>query len=291
MLGIEFQQKPEALNEATTRLRYIDRLFFECLGWERGDCVTERFHSGEYSDYEFLAPRLQLIVEAKKQGNYLQLPMGVTSLEYSLPTISKDFPAIGSAVKQVAGYCQDRGAMFACVTNGHQIIVFVAIRFGTSPLDGRALVFPSLDFMYENFLELWNALSKKGVEEKYLEKRLLGITVQPLPRKLSASITNYPGTKLRNPFQADLRIVSELVIEDVTLAPELVTQFLAECYSQSGALSEYALQNCTILQARYEALFGEDGIDLTLSLRKIERVLSFTPWSGSSAQNVGARSS
>jgi len=28
-------------NEATTRLHLIDRLLFECLGWDREDCIAE----------------------------------------------------------------------------------------------------------------------------------------------------------------------------------------------------------------------------------------------------------
>ena len=33
-------------NEATTRLQLIDRIVFECLGWDRGDCTCERKEEG-----------------------------------------------------------------------------------------------------------------------------------------------------------------------------------------------------------------------------------------------------
>jgi hypothetical protein len=264
LMTSDFAREGSQLNEATTRLRYIDRLFFDCLGWEKTDCVAEQFHSGEYADYEFLAPRLQLIVEAKREGNYFQLPAGIKSLAYSIKTLIKDFPELGEAIKQVAKYCQDRGAVLAAVANGHQIVVFMAIRIGEAWSDGQALVFPSIEFMNDNFLELWNSLSKAGVEERRLERRLYGSFATPLPPKLRVSIQDYPGTKSRNPFQADLRALSELVIEDWSLAPENETKFLTECYSSSGALSEYALQSRAILQARYEALFSENNVDLTV---------------------------
>jgi len=68
-------------------------------------------------------------------------------------------------------------------------------------------------------------------------------------------LDNYPGTKARNRFQTDLKIVSELVLEDVVNAQELETTFLKECYIESGTLSEYSMISRDILQARYAALF------------------------------------
>jgi hypothetical protein len=93
--------------------------------------------------------------------------------------------------------------------------------------------------MLEHFLELWQALSKPGIEEKRLLSRLIGDIVPKLPQKLSATLTTYPGVKSRNVFQANLQILSELVIEDILHSNELRKQFLEECYSQSGALSQY----------------------------------------------------
>lgn len=62
-------------NEATTRLHLIDRLLFECLGWDRNDVTAEEAHNGQYADYTLHAPRRILIVEAKKEGVYFDLPL------------------------------------------------------------------------------------------------------------------------------------------------------------------------------------------------------------------------
>lgn len=70
------------------------------------------------------------------------------------------------------------------VTNGHQIVAFVATRSdGLPPLEGKALVFTSLDSMLANFHELWQALSKPGVEEKHLLSRLIGGILPDIPPK------------------------------------------------------------------------------------------------------------
>lgn len=247
-------------NEASTRFHLIDILFFECLGWSKEDMVPEESHDGEFADYTFLVPRRILIVEAKREHDYFELPAGKTKLEYSIAGLMRDNPRLKKALEQVAGYCQSRGVPYAAVCNGHQIVAFIATRSdGQPPLDGRAVVFPSLPFMATHFLDLWQALSKAGIEEKRLYDRLIGTAIPQLPPKLSATITGYPGTKGRNLFQADLQVVSELVLEDVARAPDLEDRFLEECYSQSGALSQYSLVSKAILQARYAALFESDA--------------------------------
>ncbi len=254
-LRLWYRENAASRNEATTRLLLIDRLFFECLGWSKSDVALEEPHGREYADYVFSTFRPVLIVEAKKESNYFELPAGQKKIEYSITTLTRDFPNVRAAVDQVAGYCQSRGVPFAVVSNGHQVIAFVATRSdGNSPLDGRALVFESLDQMADHFLDLWQALSRPGVEERKLLYRLIG-AVPLLPPKLSATIPSYPGLKKRNLVQTDLQILSEIVIEDVIRSPDLEPEFLRQCYCQSGALSQFALTSKDILAARYSALF------------------------------------
>jgi len=247
-------------NEATTRLYLIDTLFFECLGWDKDDVVTEEYSANERVDYIFSAPRRILIVEAKREGNYFELPAGNGRIECSIPVLSRDYPNVKAALDQVTHYCQTRGVPFGVVCNGHQIISLVASRSdGLEPLKGKALVFSSLNFMLENFLQLWQILSKPGIEEKNLQTKLVGAITQSIPAKLSVSIPDYPGVKNRNVFQTDLQVVSELVLEDITRHRELETRFLAECYCQSGALSQHALISKHMMEAKYAALFDSNS--------------------------------
>jgi len=243
-------------NEATTRLTMIDRIFFECLAWPRDSAIAEEPHGREYADYAFHHPRRVLIVEAKREGDYFELPAGQENLEYSLCSLLRDYPNLKAAIEQAAGYAQSRGTPFAVVTNGHQIVAFVATRSdGIPPLEGTALVFPSLSFMLKHFLDLWQVLSAPGVRQQRLHARLVGAGTLELPPKLSASIPGYPGLKRRNIFQTDLQVLSELVLEDISRSPDLEDQFLEECYYQSGTLSQHSLTSKAILSARYEAMF------------------------------------
>lgn len=255
-----YDVSPRTRNEATTRLQLIDRLFVECLGWSREDITTEEPHGGDYADYTFRCPRPMLIVEAKKEGDYFDLPIERVRLEYSLASLARDFPSLKSALHQVAGYAQQRGVLFAAVSNGRQVVSFVATRTdGIAPLEGRSLVFPSLRFMLAHFVELWNNLSPGAIQKRRLYERLVGGPSQDVSPKLSETIKGYPGLKSRNIFQADLQVLSELVLEDIISSPGLEDHFLQECYCQSGALSQHALIAKTLLKARYAALFDDGG--------------------------------
>lgn len=204
-----YSSKAGSRNESTTRLQMIDRLLFEYLGWSKDDAVCEEPHGGDFADYTLSAPRRILIVEAKKEGDYFELPAEKPRLEYALSSLTRDFESLRKAIQQCAGYCQTRGVPFAVVTNGHQMVAFIATRSdGLPPLEGKALVFTSLDSMLANFHDFWQALSKPGVEEKHLLSRLIGGILPDIPPKLSTSIALYPGVKARNPFQRICKLLA-----------------------------------------------------------------------------------
>ena len=255
-----FSEHKQALNEATTRAHLIDRLIFECLSWPRDSVNMEDAHDGEYSDYTLSTRRPAVIIEAKKEGIYFQVPIGQKRRMYKISTLLHGNPNLKKAMGQVAGYCQSRGVPLAVVCNGHQLVAFVAVRSdGIPPMEGQALVFNSLETMEEDFLTLWQYLSLPGVEENTLLYSLLGDREPNLPPKLSATISNYPGTKSRNKAQTDLQTVGDLILEGVTKNRDLEPLFLKECYSKSGALSHYALVSKQILEARYAALLHSDA--------------------------------
>ena len=132
------------------------------------------------------------------------------------------------------------------------------------PLEGRAIVFSSLADMHARFNDFWNALSKPGVENYFLHG-LLKTEAVPPPEKLSRRIgLDYPGFKMRNSIQNELKILGELFLEDITKSPTLEEAFLKECYCPSGALSQYALISRQILESRYSILFQKEIGDTTI---------------------------
>lgn len=247
------------INEDTTRFRYIDNLLTDCFNWLPTDIVTEESHEGKYLDYTISLFRPVAIVEAKKSGDYFTLPIGNKKIYVPLKTIIKDNPNTKVAIDQVSGYCHRKGIQVGVVTNGWQIVAFLANRHDSiAPMDGDCLALSSIDQIESNFQEVWNCLSKTGFENNYLIKKLLGERVQQLPSKLSSTISGYPGIKNRNPFQAELEIISDLVLEDVIKDKSIEKEFLQECYCKSGALSNYSLVSKEILSSRYNFLFEDN---------------------------------
>lgn len=135
-------------NEATTRLHLIDRLLFECLGWNREDCIAEEQYEGQYTDYSLGSPSRKLVVEAKKEGLHFELPAGFDKLRCRLRTLLELDSNTNAAIRQAVDYCQKRGIPIGAVCNGRQLIAFIGSRQdGVAPLDGHALVFSSLAVM------------------------------------------------------------------------------------------------------------------------------------------------
>lgn len=252
-------------NEADTRFRFIDKILTECLNWEPKDINNEDVKDNHYADYKLNLFRPIAVWEAKRTGNYFELPVGIKKLILPLKSICKDNPEIKNALLQVSGYCHERGIQIGVVANGWQIIAFIANRSDSvAPLEGDGLVIPSLEVFIANYKEIWNCLSKNGFQEDYLTKKLMGGNKEQLPPKLSSTISDYPGIKNRNPFQVELEILSDLVLEDVIKDKSIEKDFLSNCYCKSGSLSQYSVLSKQILSTRYNYLFESNDKKATL---------------------------
>ncbi len=247
-----------ARNEATTRMHLIDRLFFECLCWPREECVAEEPHGGTYADYIF-GSTVKLLVEAKREDAYFELPAGFDRRTLQIKTLIEDDATL-KALTQAIGYCRERSIPVGVISNGAQLIAFIGSRVdGVPSLDGRAVVYTSLDDIRANFRHVWDRLSKPGLESFTLYSELQGQTQTPPPEKLSRRLSNYPGFKNRNNLAIELSTLGGLVLEDIIHDPRLEAEFLEQTFCSSGALSQYALVSKEILKTRYSAFFGQEA--------------------------------
>ena len=100
---------PSGRNEATTRLQLIDRILFEALEWGRGDCIAEDHLDNQYTDYSLGNPMKVLVVEAKREGRYFDLPAGPSNTSGRIQSLIGGNPELEAALTQTAGYCMNRG--------------------------------------------------------------------------------------------------------------------------------------------------------------------------------------
>ncbi|MEV4130685.1 hypothetical protein AB0J72_00795 [Dactylosporangium sp. NPDC049742] len=253
-IGRELEAAP--LNEATTRIRLIDRLLTDCLDWRPGDITAEDRFDGRIADYVIGSPNPQMVVEAKREGVHFNIPAGLVGRRsIDLPTLRED-ATTDSAIRQVLGYCHERGVPIAVLCNGHQIIAFYASRQdGVRPLEGRALMFSSVTEMVDEFGVLWNNLSREGIALRHLQRLLLGRNPRPLaPGKMSDQIRRYRTLRERTELETDLKILGELFLQDLGTSGDVKEDFIRNCYCETGALSQYAAVSKEILRSRYVSL-------------------------------------
>ncbi|WP_162907210.1 AAA family ATPase [Allorhizocola rhizosphaerae] len=246
----------DSLNEATTRHRIIDRLLHDCLDWSPSSVTAEHYEDGEYADYVLGAPTPEVVVEAKREGVHFTLPAGLAGRRSVDLRSLRDDPLCDKAVRQVLRYCQDRGVPIAVLTNGRQLVAFYASRQdGVPPLNGRALLFSSLDEMLADFDSLWNNLSREGIGLKTLQRHLLGKSPRALPPpKPSDQIQGYKTLRIRTHLETDLKQLGELFLQDLGRSRSISADFIKNCYCATGALSQYSAVSKEILRSRYAAL-------------------------------------
>lgn len=246
-------------NEATTRLHFIDKFLTKCLGWPRTPTKfrVETHTDGEFSDYVLGEPEA-VIWEAKRAGAYFDFPADSDQrLVVPIQEIFRISKTAEEAMRQAQSYCNDSGVEFAVVSNGHQIIAFIAVRLGHSWLKGKALVLRNIDRICVEFPTIWQCLSPDGIFEKRLLSLLTSGTTKSIPRKLSSDLIHFPTFRYASELQANLRSLGELLLQDVVGVDSVRKQFYQECYCDTGALSRDTLINVQLLRARYAALFSK----------------------------------
>ena len=135
------------------------------------------------------------------------------------------------------------------------MIAFIAQRIGASWLAGKALVCRDLAHLQDEFPLFWQCLSPDGLFERRLASLLGNRQASNIPSKLSTRLLRFPAFRYKNNLQANLRAISELLLEDVVRTEPMKERFYSECYCETGALSRDALVSQRTLSARYNALF------------------------------------
>jgi hypothetical protein len=169
---------PEA-NEATTRVAIIDKVL-AVLGWRDRDVARESpSGAGDFLDYLLLAnEKPWMVVEAKRAGDTFTItPPPRSGSQRASRTvdglIQRGGNQLQAVLKQAATYCNDRGIVLACVTNGTQWMFFRGLGVsGRSWTKGSCFVFSSTDEILAQFPDFWACLSREAADEPWLLERL-----------------------------------------------------------------------------------------------------------------------
>ncbi|WP_312834187.1 hypothetical protein [Comamonas sp.] len=261
----EFSNMGNSINEAQTRFSFIDSFLQDCLDWPKSITEVEVFESEGRTDYELGKPRV-FILEAKATRDAFKIPPKRNRNRLSIQSLIRYDPAVKEAITQAQKYGAQRGVRLVAVSNGPQLIAFMATRDdGISPLEGDAIVFDGYEDLLKHFNVAYDFLSKSGIDERRLASELTSSVKTSLPSKLSSACLNYFDYKYSSIFQENLRNAASLVIEDLGRTAALEKEFLSRCYCESGPLSQYSLVGKNLLAARYAALFPANEVGSRIS--------------------------
>jgi hypothetical protein len=157
----------EAPNESDTRLKVLDRFLFEIVQWKREQVFTEPHTDSGYLDYMITIGerRGAMVIEAKRVG--LLVP---ATKSHDLMQVALSGPVVKplmAGIKQAMVYAMEKGIAVAAVTDGNTWLFFKASRTdGKPPLQGKGILFPSLNSVVENFAKFAELLAPTAVVDR-----------------------------------------------------------------------------------------------------------------------------
>lgn len=229
-------------NESETRCELIDQVL-TAVGWESGSFSREiATGTGDYVDYEVPRTAPILVIEAKRSGTTFALDE--TRLETgrtrALQTLMRNGgQSLRDALKQAAGYCNDRAIPYACVTNGYQWLFFRGLSSETHVWHtGRAIIFPSADELIANFDDFLACIAPHKVASSELPRLLARPTGQEIPRS-TIPLDNLT-LRRKSPPKAVLdirRSIGEQFFAQIHGSDR--AKMLAGCYVEPGGRPEF----------------------------------------------------
>ncbi len=223
----------EDWSEADTRSKWIDFLFFDCLGWHERDVRRESGDNGLRLDYLFSIVVPTLVVEAKKAATSFPLLNSRAPYRVKLKTLRESQPTLRPSLDQAAGYCHLWSTPYAVVTNGRSVITFMGNRDDSLQLwQGNAFVITDLFDEKFNFADLYNLLSKRAVQDKSLSRKLGGRETSITAKSVLATYSNPDATAPREALSQALEPVLERLFTDIV--DDRRDDVLIDCYVKPG---------------------------------------------------------
>lgn len=158
----------ETPNESDTRLKALDRLLFEVLGWRHEAVFTEPPTPSGYIDYLLTIGerRGAIVIEAKRSGLLRANTVATKSAVMSLsgPVLQP----LKEGIRQAMAYATEQGAPVAVLTDGRCWLFFKASRTdGLPPMQGKGIFFPNLESIQQDFARFAELLGFSFVIERH----------------------------------------------------------------------------------------------------------------------------
>jgi len=250
------------VTEADTRANLIDKILTEVLNWSNQAIGRERHVHQGYLDYELMVRNKSFItVEAKKAGTPFIFPVQqrirkTLRLNGSILTI----PEIKEAIYQVRTYCDDAAIRYAIATNGYSWIIFRAIREDMSWREGHAIVFPSIEYIIENFTHFWNILSYEAVSCGSLDNEFgSSLLISRENHRVINMLFNSDLPLQRNRLNTHIQPLLKYIFEDITGENQI--EILQSCYVHYNSLKIVAQDIDATITDTIPMAFRKEGAE------------------------------
>ena len=264
-------KESEIETEQDTRFKMIDVLLTEVLGWSRNEISTEPYVDGGYVDYLLKAEKKnRLVVEAKRAGKLL-----IDTKSNLVAAYMANGSALKSAtegLEQAQRYCAATGVQFSALTNGFEWIGYLAVRAdGKPPKEGKAIVFPGLVAIQENYAEFYDLFSLQGLKERLYQVRLNqreGLIVGLADKLESAVKQNEIKLLPKSALAKDLAAVFQGFFS--TISSDEDHEMLAHCFVESKESREADISLTKITENlinRIDLVRSQKGDELEAHLR------------------------
>lgn len=153
-------------NEADVRLKVIDTVLMDVLGWTKAEIAPEEATGNGFLDYKLSIEGIgRVVVEAKKTSRSFGLAEREGGAAYKLSGPVFKNGDLQEGIQQAIKYSAYKNTELACVTNGFEWVIFRGNRIGdgTDTLDGKAFQFNSLQGVSKDFQTFYDLLARDQV--------------------------------------------------------------------------------------------------------------------------------
>ncbi|WP_411279781.1 hypothetical protein [Gemmatimonas sp.] len=243
------------LSETDTRLKLIDPVFGDGLGWSETYIIREEPVDEGFVDYTFRKTgRNFFLLEAKRVLPNFDLPVRSDPEIVTIGGAALSDKKLQKAIRQAAGYAPNLGCPFCVVTNGYQYVIFPAIQ--ELPLAKRKAVLLADITAPACFKMLYELLSYDAATGSALRRYFASLEeVETLTTPLS--FVDNPDRELtRNRLWSVLNHLATRVLED---RPESRIEIIENCYITTRETRETDSQLRDLLARQPPRLIRESG--------------------------------
>ena len=152
-------------SEEDAKVKIINRIFTECLGWSFSSFSCENNHDNGFSDYILkINGNPELVIEAKRIG-VLGVESAITNSHRTLKISGSVLKPSMNGIKQAHSYASEVGIPICIVTDGITWIIFKTWVQGGYK-EKEAYVFPSLESIKNSFSKFYELLSYENFSNK-----------------------------------------------------------------------------------------------------------------------------